>query len=341
MHKSPRAHAVGTSAGRFCVRPFCVSVAACTMGRMADRTFTLRSGRVVGLTGFGDSDAERLVIFCHPAPGSSVFDPDPDASAERRAHIVALDRPGYGSSDPWPSGHWPSIVQAADDIAEYVRSVVVAETVIGVTRPRTVGVVGWSAGGRVALAFAARHPQLVDRVAIVGTPAPNEAVPWIDPQLQQVSDQLAAMAPDEAMGRLSAMLQPQADAVAAAAEPGEVPLDALGIGAVDASALALPGVRDRLGRMLIDAFRQGTGGVAGDILSYTARPWGFDLADVTAKTLVIAGQADALAGHAHAAWYQRSLPDARMEMVPGAGHLAIVPTWGRVLSHVAPAHVTH
>lgn len=309
------------------------------MGRMADRTFTLRSGRVVGLSGFGDSDAERLVVFCHPAPGSSMFDPDPDASAERSAHIVALDRPGYGSSEPWPAGTWPSITGAADDIAEYVRSVVVAESVIGVSRPRTIGVVGWSAGGRVALALAARHPQLVDRVAIVGTPAPNEAVPWIEPQLQAMSDRLAAMEPDAARAQLSGMLQPQADAVAAASEPGDVPLDLLGVGAVDHQALARPGLRDRLGRMLEDAFRQGTVGVADDILSYTARPWGFDLADVAAKTLVIAGQADAVAGHAHAAWYQRSLPDARMEMVPGAGHLVVAPMWDRILSHVAPNRV--
>lgn len=280
------------------------------------------------------------MIFCHPAPGSSQFDPDPDASAERSAHIVAIDRPGYGSSDPWPFGSWPSIVQAADDIAEFVRSVVVAESVIGVSRPRTVGVAGWSAGGRVALAFAARHPQLVDRVAIVGTPAPNEAVPWIAPELQALSDQLAALAPDEAMSRLGAMLQPQADAVAAASEPGEVPLDGLGVGLVDDQILERPGLRDRLGRMLSDAYRQGTRGVAGDILSYTARPWGFDPGAVAAKTLIIAGQADALAGHAHAAWYQRAIPDARMEMVPGVGHLAVVPMWGRILSHVAPAQVT-
>jgi len=304
---------------------------------MAERTYTLRSGRVVGMTGFGDPDAERIVIFCHSAPGSSVFDPDPDASAERNAHIVAIERPGYGSSDPWPAGSWPSIAQAADDIAEYIRSIVLAESVIGVSRPRTIGVAGWSAGGRIALAVAARHPRLVDRVAIIGTPAPNEEVPWIDPQLQALSDQLGAMAPDEAMASLSAMLQPQADAVAGASEPDEVPLDLLGIGLVDQQALDRPGVRDRLGRMLKEAFRQGTGGVAGDILSYTARPWGFELSDVAAKTLVIAGQADPLAGHAHAAWYQKALPDARMEMVPGVGHLAVVPTWGRMLSHLAPA----
>ncbi|WP_349866721.1 alpha/beta hydrolase [Leifsonia sp. WHRI 6310E] len=303
---------------------------------MANLTYTLRSGRRVGVTTLGDADAERIVVFCHPAPGTSVFDPDPDASATRNVHIVALDRPGYGSSDPVPYGEWPSIVRAADDIAEYLRSVVLAERSMGVRRVRTVGIAGWSAGGRVALAFAARHPDLTERVAIIATPAPNDAVPWIPPELQAESDRLGGLAPAEAIQQLSGQLQPQADAVLAAAEPGDVPPEAVGATAVDDAVLAQPGVRDRLGRMLHDAFRQGTAGAAADILSYTARPWGFEPGDVRAKTLIVGGQGDAIAGNAHAAWYQKAVPDSRMEMVPGVGHLVIVPAWGRVLAHLAP-----
>ena len=78
------------------------------------------------------------------------------------------------------------------------------------------------------------------------------------------------------------------------------------------------------------------GGVAGDVLSYTARPWGFDPRDVQAKTLILAGQADPIAGNAHAAWYKKAVPDSRVEMVPGVGHLVIAQAWGRVLSHLAP-----
>ncbi|MEY9954178.1 pimeloyl-ACP methyl ester carboxylesterase [Leifsonia sp. EB34] len=306
------------------------------MGRMANLTFTLRSGRRVGVTTLGDAVAERVVVFCHPAPGSSVFDPDPDASANRGVHIVSLDRPGYGSSDPWPAGSWPSIVGAADDIAEYIREMKRLEAPIGVNRPPTIGIAGWSAGGRVALAFAARHPELVDRVAVVATPAPNEHVPWIPPELQKQSDELGRLSPDEARSRLSAMLQDQADAIRSADLESGVPLDVLGVGPVDAGVLALRGLEDRLGRMLKDAYRQGPGGVAADILSYTARPWGFDPSAVQAKTLIVAGQADPIAGHPHAAWYQRTIPDARMEVVPGAGHLVIAPAWDRVLEFLAP-----
>jgi pimeloyl-ACP methyl ester carboxylesterase len=303
---------------------------------MANLTFTLRSGRRVGVTTLGDPVAERVVVFCHPAPGSSMFDPDPDESANRDVHIVSLDRPGYGSSDPWPFGTWPSIVRAADDIAEYIRDMKRYEGPIGVHRPPAIGIAGWSAGGRVALAFAARHTDLVDRVAVVATPAPNEHVRWIPPELQKLSDELGQQPPDVALSRLSAMMQGQADAVNAADGEGAVPLDLLGAGPADAGALHRRGLHDRLGRMLFDAFRQGAAGVAGDVLSYTARPWGFDPKDVQAKTLIVGGQADPIAGNAHAAWYQKALPDARTEMVPGVGHLVIAQAWGRVLSHLAP-----
>lgn len=306
------------------------------MGDMANLTFTLPSGRKLGVTGLGDPAAERVVVFCHPAPGSSIFDPDPDASSTRNVHILAFDRPGYGSSDPLPAGTWPSIAQSADDIAAYLRAMSHDESSSGITGPKTIGIAGWSAGGRIALAFAARHPDLADRVAIIGTPAPNEAVPWIDPQLQAMSDHLATLTPDAALAQLTGMLQDQSDAVRAAGEVTDVPLDLLGVSAVDDAALARPGARDRLGRMLKDAFRQGAGGVAADILSYTAQPWGFDPADVGAKTLIVNGQGDPLAGNTHASWYQKAIPDARVEMVPEVGHLVVIPAWERVLAHLAP-----
>ncbi|GAA1440633.1 alpha/beta hydrolase [Leifsonia poae] len=309
------------------------------MGGMANLTFTLPSGRTIGVTTKGDPIAEKIVVFCHPAPGSSVFDPDPTVTATRNVHMLAFDRPAYGSSDPLPPGHWPSIAQSADDIAEYLREMNRDESEIGVNRPKTVGVVGWSAGGRVALALAARHPDVVDRVAIIATPAPNEEVPWIDPSLQQLSDHLATLTPDAALSQLTEMLASQAEAVAAPDEVGDVPLEMLGESPVDAAALARPGARDRLGMMLRDAFRQGAGGVAADILSYTARPWGFEFSDVAAKTLIVNGQGDPLAGNAHATWYQRALPDARVQMTPGVGHMVVFPAWGDVLAHVAPGTV--
>ena len=302
---------------------------------MANISFTLASGRRVGVSTLGDADAERVVVFCHSAPGSSIFDPDPLVTNTRNVHILALDRPGYGSSDPLPAGEWPSIRRYADDIAEYLRFLRRDEGSIGV-QPGPVGIAGWSAGGRVALAVAARHPELVDRVAIVATPAPNEQVPWIPPELASRSEELGKRPPDVAISQLGEQLDGQLGDVLNAGADAPVPLDAVGASETDSAVLDLPGARDRLERMMRDAFAQGTRGLAADILSYTARPWGFNVADVQAKTLIVNGQADAIAGNAHATWYQRSLPDARVEMIPNRGHLVIIPAWDRVLSHVGP-----
>ncbi|GAB3809158.1 alpha/beta hydrolase [Humibacter antri] len=296
---------------------------------MADQLFTLEDGRRIGVCSHGNPVADRIVIFCHPAPGSGMFDPDPSVSEESDAHIVALDRPGYGSSDPLPAGVWPSVARIADDIAQFLRTRSETGMSLGAGAERGVSVVGWSAGGRVALALAARHPQLISRVAVVGTPAPNEAVEWIPKPLAEQSEALSHLAADEAFERLT-----DAFAHEAAARGFQVsdtpPLGVLGVRDVDHSVLERPGVRDRLEAMLQDAVRQGSIGQVTDLLAYTAHPWGFDLADVKAPTLLVYGREDGI-GPAHGDWYASQLANATRDDIDGVGHLAIVPAWKRVL----------
>lgn len=66
------------------------------------------------------------------------------------------------------------------------------------------------------------------------------------------------------------------------------------------------------------------------------RPWGFDLDDVKAKTLLLYGADDEIAGPRHGKWYQKNLRHARYEQSPGRGHLVLIDTWPRALSHLAP-----
>ena len=63
---------------------------------------------------------------------------------------------------------------------------------------------------------------------------------------------------------------------------------------------------------------------------------GFDPADITAKTLLLFGQADPEAPAAHARWWKNHIADARVEMVPRAGSDIIETVWKRILSHSAP-----
>jgi pimeloyl-ACP methyl ester carboxylesterase len=283
---------------------------------------SLGSGRRVAVHTVAAGPDGRTVVFCHPAPGAGGFDPDPEQTAARGVTLLGVDRPGYGGSAPVEPDRWAGVDAAADDLAE----------VLDRWGTGRVGLAGWSAGGRVALALAARRPDLVDRVAVLATPAPDDAVPWVPPEQKALLDGLADQPPAAATARLAEIFAELVPAGPASPEA----LGLLGAGSPDEAALAAPGARDRLAGMLEAAFAQGPAGLAADIAGYTLRPWGFDPAAVAAKTLLLYGSKDAGVGPRHGRWWQRQLPDARLEVVPGAGHLLVVPMWKRVLSHLVP-----
>lgn len=270
----------------------------------------------------GRSAKERIVVFCHSAPGAGIFDPEPAQTIARGVTLLSVDRPGYGRSDPVRAGRWATVASAADDVAAVLESLQVEQ----------VGVVGWSAGGRVALALAARHPELVDRLVVMATPAPDEEVAWIDPEQRVELERMGRLGPDETHAELGRRLR------------SLVPTDPFSPEALwllaavtsDEPSLRAPGARDRLGEMLRTSFAQGVTGLAADIAGYCLQPWGFVPEDVHAKTLLLYGSRDPLAGPQHGRWWRERLPNARLEVSPGAGHLLVIPSWGRALSHLAP-----
>ena len=282
----------------------------------------LRSGRRVSLHEVADGRDDRTVVFCHPAPGAGMFDPDPEQTAARGIRLIGLDRPGYGDSEPVATGAWASVASAADDLAE----------VLGQLGLGPVGLAGWSAGGRVALACAARHPELVDRVVVFGTPAPDEAIPWISPAHREMLEGLRGLPPQEVHARLETAFAPMLPADPRWSDA----LDLLGRSDADDGALAFHGAAERLGAMMAAALAQGAKGMAADVAGYCLRPWGFELGDVRAKTLFLYGSRDPVAANRHGSWWQRAVPGSRVEMAPGAGHLLVVPMWRRALAHLAP-----
>jgi pimeloyl-ACP methyl ester carboxylesterase len=291
--------------------------------------FVLESGRrvAVHLTRtralWPAAEEERLVVFCHSAPGAGTFDPDPAVTRAKDVTLLSIDRPGYGSSSPVSAGRWATVASAADDIA----------TVLDALHVERVGVAGWSAGGRVALALAARRPDLVDRVVVVATPAPDGEVPWIDSDERVALERLRNLAPEEAHAQLVSRLSSVVPA-----DPFSD--DALWLlaaeGTSDKADLRSPRVRNRLGEMLRAAFAQGATGLAADIAGYCLQPWGFEPKNVEAKTLLLYGSRDPMAGPSHGRWWNERLPDARLELAPDAGHLALIPMWPRALAHLTP-----
>lgn len=283
-------------------------------------TITLTSGRPVSVHTVADGTTDRTVVLCHAAPGSGAFDPEPEQTFARGVTLIGVDRPGYGGSAP-VIDQWATVASAADDLAEVIER--------RDTGP--VGVAGWSAGGRVALALAARRPDLVERVAVLATPAPDEEVPWIPPEQKAGLAALDGQPPAEVHAALATQLAP----IAPTDPYKPCALNLLGAGAADNAALR-GGGRERLGAMLATAFAQGVTGLAADIAGYSLQPWGFEPSEVRSKTLLLYGSQDPIAASRHGRWWQQRLPDARLEMVPQAGHLLVIPMWQRVLSHLAP-----
>jgi pimeloyl-ACP methyl ester carboxylesterase len=293
--------------------------------------FVVESGRRVAVhlsntRALWPASEERLVVLCHGAPGAGGFDPDPAQTKASKTTLLSVDRPGYGRSDPVSTGRWSTVASAADDIAAVLDN-------LGVEQ---VGVAGWSAGGRVALALAARRPDLVDRVVVVATPAPDEDVPWIDPEQRVALEALRDLAPVDAHAEF-------ANSLASVVPSDPFSDDALWLlaaeGTSDQAALRSPGIRNRLGEMLRAAFAQGSVGLAADIAGYCLQPWGFAPEEVEAKTLLLYGSRDPIAGLRHARWWQERLPDARLEVAPDAGHLVLISMWSRALAHLTPERV--
>jgi pimeloyl-ACP methyl ester carboxylesterase len=283
----------------------------------------LDDGRLVAVhevPGHGDS----VIVLFHPAPGAGPFDPNPKATAQSGVTLIEIDRPGYGDSEPMAGGHWATVAAAADDAA----------AVLDKRGYRSVGVAGWSAGGRIALALAARRPDLVRRVAVVATPAPHEQVRWMPDEIAAAVDALRGLPAEDVHAAMTEQLSGFAAAVAEYPEAG---LEMLGMSKVDGNALDMPGARERLAALLSAAFRQGTTGLVSDMAGYTLQPWDFEPADVAAETLLLYGSADPIAGQHHGEWWQQKMPNAHLEVVPDAGHLLIMPMWSRVLSHLALA----
>lgn len=254
------------------------------------------------------------VVLCHPAPGSGRFDPDPKATAEAGIRIIAPDRQGYGGSSPTAAA---TIEQAGHDLVAALDS-------FGIP---SAAVVGWSAGGRVAMWLAAHHPERVLSLTLAGTPAPHEAVPWIPDEQVAMIDGLRSD-PAAAIDEMVALFGPMV------ADPA-LRASLIAPGRADSKSLeADQELAARVDTMLDEAFRQGPRGMAIDIASYTMAEWGFRAADIAVPAVVFSGAEDVVVPPPHGEWYAGQIARAGHTVEPGWGHLLIVGIWHRVLDNL-------
>ena len=271
--------------------------------------------RTIAVEQFG-SDSGVPVLFLPASPGSRLFDPDPLATSEHGVRLLVVDRPGYGRSSPYPDAAIPGWSAFADDLAGALER----------ERLGPLPVIGWSTGGIGALALADRRPDLVTSLGVVASPAPDDEVPWLTDHHRSLIRELRKR-PVAALPTLTAML-------AELASRPEEAVYSIAAGSGDQSLLDDPGVRSRVADMVREAFRQGVGGVAADIIATHVAEWRPNLAAIESSARLFYARGDTLTPPPHGAYYRDRLSHSDLRILDGSGHLCVIPEWRRILRAV-------
>lgn len=175
-------------------------------------------------------------------------------------------------------------------------------------------VVGWSTGTHQALAVAACHPELVNRVVLArgsGTPeGPN--------LLTQCNDAMEAIVREVRAGSTTALaevadrFQPVVD------DPDMILRNTLAdIEDPDRRLMQDPRIARLLTTMWAEGVRQGAAGLAAMWAAQYALPWDFDLEDITHPVAVWHGTDDRVCPGDQAERLARRIPDAELRLVQG------------------------
>lgn len=254
--------------------------------------------RRIAYATYGDSDGAPVVVL-HGTPGSLVFgELFDDYAREHDVWVLAPERPGYGRSPPWPDR---DLVDTGSIVAAVLDDV-------GVDRA---GLVGFSGGGPHALAAAATHGDLVERVDIV-----SGAPPWSrlseKPAIQRLLGRLATKTPSLLKGLLrgqtwAAGRLPSSFVLAqyaTATERAEIPAETAAC----------------IRRDFCEALATHREGIVAETRLF-AEPWEVSLAAVERPVRLWHGDADGNAPLEGARLLAEDLPNGELTVLENAGHL--------------------
>lgn len=274
-----------------------------------EREYRLRlaDGRTLGCLALGDP-AGSPVLYFHGYPGSRL-EARLAAGAARRLglRVLAPDRPGFGDSTFLPGrtiGAW------AADVAELADRLALGRF----------AVVGVSGGGPYALACAARIPERVRRVALVGALGPPGRKPRTRDMVPSNRLALALAARAPRLARLAVRLA--ARWVRRHPERWLAYMLA-GVPPADRRVLADAGYRALFMDSTAQALRQGGRGPAWE-LTLLARPWDFSLKEVSGHVRIWQGLADNIVPPAVAQQLAAALPHSESRYLPDEGHLSLI-----------------
>jgi len=275
-----------------------------------------KDGRDLEVLRDGPPGARPLIYHSGTPTAAVEFPPLADAAADRGWQLVTWSRPGYGDSTPNPGR---SVADVTTDTA----------AVLDHLGQDSFVTLGWSGGGPHALACAALMP---DRCAAAATlagvaPYPAEGLDWLAGMGPENVEEFGASI--ESPVALTIYLEAQVPDLAEVT--GEQVAEMLGglIDEVDRAALT-GDFADMLAAALRRAVSSGIAGWRDDDLAF-AKPWGFDLSDITVPVSVWQGAHDRMVPYAHGTWLAAHIPGAHVHLHADEGHLSLASQLPRIL----------
>jgi len=98
----------------------------------------------------------------------------------------------------------------------------------------------------------------------------------------------------------------------------------------------VPSVQENMLAGAVEAFRQGSTGLASEMRLLFSRPWGFEPANMTVPAYLWYGDDDRLVPPAVGRYLESVLPNASLTVCPSEGHLLYHTHWEEILKTLAP-----
>jgi pimeloyl-ACP methyl ester carboxylesterase len=240
--------------------------------------------QIRGITlGYSDQGTGNPIVFLHAFPLNRSMWAEQEAALSQWFRIITVDLRGHGESDA-PLWH-SSLDEYADDIAALLDHLSIPQAIL----------IGLSMGGYVSFSFYRKHSRRVRGLILADTRAPADS-----DEARAGRFQLAQTAYREGAAAVADLMLPKL----------------LGPTALRTRADLVDQVRRMIKANEIS-------GIVVDAMAMAERPDSLALLPTIAcPTLVIVGDEDQATPPAEAELMARSIPQARLAVIPGAGHLS-------------------
>lgn len=270
--------------------------------------YTLTIGDVtLGVRESGTPGGSPVLHF-HGTPGSRLEMAWADeAVAQAGVHLVTFDRPGYGLS-----------TQVQFSLSRVANLGIELVDRLGWQQFATLG---WSGGGPFALATAAAAAGRVSAVGVISGAGPFQEIPGALESLSGGDAEGAALSASDPAAAAAAFAGTFADLAAVSDEAHLLAAFEPALSERDQRVLASPPNATAVLLDIQEAFRQGSLGGGWDNVAWVGA-WDFKLDTVECPVLLWYGDEDLMAPPSFGNWLAAHLPNGRLTMRRGYGHLA-------------------